>query len=291
MKISKEIENIEDGAFKNIKYLYKVNFEDNPYYSATNNLILKKLEGRQRVIIGYYNEYWNSMFNEQYLDGIEIVDIAPHSFSNIYSIEDIESVKDENEKPILDENGNIIYKKVPEGFSLYIPSSLTSISDRAFENCKAYRFNKETKEEVEIQLGTYFFRTLKEVKDYAFANSSITLLKYETRIEDNVILPFGEGVESFGQGAFLNTNFVNITIPKSLKTIGVDCFKGCNELKNIYYEGTEEEFENIEIASGNEMFTNAKVYYFSTEYKENGWYYYGGKDHKSIPKPILYAKV
>ena len=88
-----------------------------------------------------------------------------------------------------------------------------------------------------------------------------------------------------------NTNFVNITIPKSLKTIGVDCFKGCNELKNIYYEGTEEEFENIEIASGNEMFTNAKVYYFSTEYKENGWYYYGGKDHKSIPKPILYAKV
>ena len=291
LRISDNIQNIENGAFRNIKYLYNVDIEDNPYYSATNNLIMRKIDGKKREIIGFYNEYWNSMFTEQYLNSVEIVGIAPYSFSNIYSVEDIEAVKDEDGKPAKDEEGNIIYKNVPDGFSLYVPSTLTYISERAFENCQVYRFNKTTKEETPIQLGAYFFRRLKEVKDYAFNNSCITLLKYETKIEDNVVVPFGEGVEKFGKGAFQNTDFEKITLPKSLKVIDDDCFKGCSKLKEIFYEGTKEEFDNLIIGSGNEVLKEAKVYYFSVESVEDGWYYYDGENHNKVPSPVLHKSL
>lgn len=289
LEISDKIRNIEYGAFRNIKYLHKVVFQNNPYYSATSNLIMRKIDARQREIIGYYNQYWNSMFNESNLDSIEVVGIAPYSFSNMYTQEDITSVKDENEKPMKDEEGNIIYKSSPEGFSLFIPSTMTYISERAFENCQVYRFNKSTKEETKIQLGTYFFHGLKEIKDYAFLNSCITLLKYETKIEEDKIIPYGEGVEIFGKGAFQDTQFEKITLPKSLKLIKEDCFKGCTKLKEIYYEGTEEEFANIVIESGNEVLLSAKIFYFSPVEKENYWYYYDGKKHDKSPSPRLYT--
>ena len=288
LEVSNKIKNIEYGAFRNVKYLHKVVFQNNPDYSASANVIMRKIDGRQREIIGYYNQYWNSMFNESNLDAVEIVGIAPYSFSNIYTEEDIESVKDENNKPMKDEEGNIIYKNVPEGFSLYIPSTLTYISERAFENCQVYRFNKSTNEETPIQLGTYFFHGLKEIKDYAFNNSCITLVKFETRIEEDNVVPYGEGVEIFGKGAFQNTNFEKLTLPKSLKTIKEDCFKDCTNLKEIYYEGTEEEFENIVIEEGNEVLQDAKIYYFSLVEQENGWFYYDGVNHNKVPSPKTY---
>ena len=291
LKISNKIKNIEYGAFRNVKYLYNVIIDNNPYYSASNNLIMRKIDGRKREIIGYYNEYWESMFSEQYLKSIEIIGIAPYSFTNIYSIEDIQSVKDENGKPLKDEEGNIIYKNVPEGFSLYIPSTMTYISERAFENCQAYRFNNMTKEETKIQLGTYFFHNLREVKDYAFHNSCITLIKYETKIEEDRVIPYGEGVEVFGKGAFQNTDFEKLTLPKSLKEIKENCFKDCENLKEIYYEGTEEEFKNIVIESGNENLTDAKIYYFSLEESENGWFYYDGEKHDKVPSPKTYESL
>lgn len=288
IKIGDDIKNIEYGAFRNINYLYNVSIEDNPYYSATNNVVLKKEDGNNRIVIAYYNEYWESMFSDQYVEAINIVGIAPYSFNKIYVEEDYEAVRDEEtDEVIRDEvTGEIVYRPLPDGFSLYVPSKITKLSERAFENCKVYRFN-EKNEEISIQLGTYFFSTLKEIGEYAFSNSSLTLVKYETKIENNVIVPHGEGVETFKKGAFQNTNIVNFTLPKSIKTIEEDCFKGCNNLEVIYYEGTEEEFNSINIALGNEALLNAKIFYFSIEPTENGWYY-DDNNHQTPPKPVLY---
>ena len=48
--------------------------------------------------------------------------------------------------------------------------------------------------------------------------------------------------------AFKNMkNLKRIWIPKKVKTIFKDTFKGCDSLEEVYYEGTEEEFNKIDI--------------------------------------------
>ena len=259
LKFGETIKSIEYGAFKDMVLLKNVTMDFNDYYSVLNGTILEKNEGNKRTIIGTYGDD-KTMFNEGYFDTVDIIGIAPYAISNI-------SVYDES-----------LTKK---GYSFYIPSTMTEVSDYAFNNSKVYAYNKD--ERKEIQLGIYMFHTLKEIGDYAFSNSSLTLIKYETKVEDNQYVPLGEGIEVFGEGAFQNLDVINLIIPKSLKTIKKDCFKGTYPT-NVLYEGTEEEFEKIVIESGNESILNTNISYFSKEYKENCWYY----DPDSVSTPKLY---
>ncbi len=43
------------------------------------------------------------------------------------------------------------------------------------------------------------------------------------------------------------TNLKNITIPKTIKRILTKTFDGCTNLENVYYEGSREEWESIDI--------------------------------------------
>jgi len=53
------------------------------------------------------------------------------------------------------------------------------------------------------------------------------------------------------EGAFRGCkNLKRITIPKHVKKIGRDVFAGCDSLEDVYFEGTMEEWEKIEIYTG-----------------------------------------
>ena len=52
------------------------------------------------------------------------------------------------------------------------------------------------------------------------------------------------------------TNLASITIPKSVTNIGYAAFEGCTGLTTAVYEGTEEEWANVTINSGNTALTD-----------------------------------
>ena len=55
----------------------------------------------------------------------------------------------------------------------------------------------------------------------------------------------------FPEGAFRGCkNLRRITIPKGVRRIGKDVFAGCDSLEDVYYEGTIEEWEKVEIYTG-----------------------------------------
>ena len=59
------------------------------------------------------------------------------------------------------------------------------------------------------------------------------------------------GVWGIPDGAFKGcTNLKRLTIPKNVKKIGQDVFAGCDSLEDVYYEGTREDWEKIEIYTG-----------------------------------------
>jgi hypothetical protein len=49
----------------------------------------------------------------------------------------------------------------------------------------------------------------------------------------------------------------------TLTKIGNGAFIGCTALSKIYYYGSEQEFNNIEIVNGNSVLTSAKLYIYS----------------------------
>ena len=75
------------------------------------------------------------------------------------------------------------------------------------------------------------------------------------RVTD-IILPSGFGIS---EGAFQGCkNLKRLTVPERVRKIGRDVFAGCDSLEDIYYEGTWEEWQKIEIYTGKQIFDFGK---------------------------------
>ena len=73
------------------------------------------------------------------------------------------------------------------------------------------------------------------IGDYAFSEFSSL---------DRITIP--DSVTSIGNGAFFDCLYLTrITIPSSVTSIGNSAFFGCSSLENIYYKGTEEQWNAI----------------------------------------------
>ena len=140
--------------------------------------------------------------------------------------------------------------------------------------------------------------------------SKLWKLRYGVPEHKNVTL--GNGLISIEYYAFYNcSSIMSITIPDSVTTIGLyafdSCvcltevtlgsgvnkinnyaFKDCDSLTYIYYKGTKENWDAINISStSNDYFINATRYYYSetepslneeaTAYDDNYWHYVDGE--------------
>lgn len=63
------------------------------------------------------------------------------------------------------------------------------------------------------------------------------------------------GDNAFGQCV----NLVSIAIPVTLTSIGSGAFDGCSRLSNVFYAGTQDEWEQISIGAWNEPLLNAEL--------------------------------
>lgn len=71
-----------------------------------------------------------------------------------------------------------------------------------------------------------------------------------------------EGIVNIGSYVFsMCEKMSSISIPLSVKSIGENAFADATSLKNIYYEGTEQEWKTIIIKGGNDVLSSAKINY------------------------------
>ena len=90
---------------------------------------------------------------------------------------------------------------------------------------------------------------------------------YDASIK-NVIIE--DGVTSIGKLAFIDCkSLTSGTIPDSVTSIDKHAFYGCNSLTDIYYGGTEKEWNAITIGSSNDYLLNANIHFIYGGYLEH----------------------
>ena len=140
-----------------------------------------------------------------------------------------------------------------------IPERVTVIGEYAFFNCDTITevtFPSGLKE-----IGNYAFKSCEALKGSIVIPSNVTsiggLAFYGTAIE-SVLIP--SGVEWIQIQTFFGcTSLKSITIPNSVTLIDLDAFEVCPSLETVNFIGTGEEWEAIDIRSGNEYLKNATI--------------------------------
>ncbi len=125
--------------------------------------------------------------------------------------------------------------------SISIPDSVTSIGEWTFFHCSSLTSIKLSDNVTSI--GEYAFNE-------CYNLTSITIPDGVTSIDDLAFWACG--------------SLASISIPDSLTSIGGAAFYACYNLTDVYYGGSEQQWNNIEIESSNTSLTNARIHYNRT---------------------------
>ena len=174
--------------------------------------------------------------------------------------------------------------------SISLPNNMTEMHSYVFANCTALR-------SITIPFG---ITSLEESAfAYCFALQNVFLPKSIKQIEisfndctslESVTIP--EGVTEL-MGVFTGcTGLKSVIIPKSVTLIDEWTFLDVDSLEAIYYTGTKEEWDSIDISEYNNAWLNATLY---CEYDPNadtvdGWNVQvlsDGSDPENITKPTI----
>ena len=121
--------------------------------------------------------------------------------------------------------------------SVSMPNSVTNIGAFAFSNCN---FTSITLSNSIINIFTSAFYKCENL-------TSITIPDGVTTISDHTF--------------YKCKSLKSVAIPGSIKNINVEAFEDCTSLTDVYYFGTEAQWNTIEIAHGNDGLLNATFHY------------------------------
>ncbi len=161
-----------------------------------------------------------------------------------------------------------------------IGDGVTNIGERAFWDCRSlqsvYIYDLEKWFDIELldnplHEGADLYLDGKKVTDIIIP-SGVTYYD-DMRLSGctslvNVVIP--DSVTYIGSCEFMTcSSLQSITIPDSVKSIGNDAFEGCSNLTDVYYSGSESQWNEIDLFEneGNDYLINATKHYNSCSHK------------------------
>ncbi len=200
----------------------------------SGDYIVDKVSSTDVVIVEYTGTDTDVVIPSE-IDGYKVVGIDDEAF---YQNEDICSVTIPEGVTYI---GDYAFYSCYSLENVTLPDSLTEIGVSAFSDC--------------IMEDIYLSDNITEIGDRAFRGCDS--LK-------SVTLP--SGITNIGEEAFAYCfDLASIWIPASVTNIEEYAFYNCTELDDVYFEGTEEEWNAITIGDDNRWLTSANIHYNSSE--------------------------
>ena len=147
--------------------------------------------------------------------------------------------------------GGIAFSDCYSLSSLSIPKTVETIGFRAFYECTG--------------LQSLYIEDLTEWSEITFGDEYTNPMYYADKLyingEETTKYIISEGVTSIGDYAFVRCDMKSIELPSSVKKIGSNAFYSCSSLRDVWYHGTVQSRENIEISEGCTYLENAQWHY------------------------------
>ncbi len=147
--------------------------------------------------------------------------------------------------------------------SVTIPDSVTSIGNYTFFYCRSLQ--SVTIPDSVTSIGSYAFYECSSLTRVSIGNSVTTIGHFAFSFCDNLTsVTIPDSVTSIGERAFRVCNsLTSVTIPDSVTSIGYSAFEGCDKLTDVYYSGTQKQWQKISIGSDNSNLINATIHYYN----------------------------
>lgn len=223
------------------------------WVSAVELFELVPDEATGGLMIGGFKKQasFNTLKMPSTINGKTVVGIADKAFSNIHT--------DHANTLVIPESvvwfGDEALANSSE-VNIEIKGILTHIGESCFQYCKLI-------EKVDLGKG------IEKIPFMAF---------FHCESLKTINLP--EGTLSIEENAFEGCSAMKtIVLPSTLTTIQDSAFANCNSLVSVFFGGSEEQFDAIEIADSNDAIIDANIYFYSeaqpTE-EGNFWHYEDG---------------
>ena len=166
---------------------------------------------------------------------------------------------------------------IPDEFKGY---PVTEIGDQAFEGCK--KLKKISLPDSITSIGDRAFALCENLKKVVIPDNVVSIgdnaFEYCDELEYVLI---GDSVEVIGDSAFSGCDSLkSVIVSVSVEKIGKSAFLNTGDTQfNIFYMGTEDDWNKIDIHKNNVSLKYAPIYYYSLTkplVKGNFWHYVNG---------------
>ena len=259
--IPDSVTSIGDGAFYGTAYYNNTSNWENDVLYIGKHLIEARtsISGDYTIKNGTLTIADSAFYRNRDLTSVTIPDsvksIGDYAFSESYKIT---SVKISDSVTSI---GSWAFAYCDNLTSVTIPDSVTSIGDYAFYDCDS--LTSITIPDSVTSIGDEAFYECYSLTSVTIGDGVKTLNGFDFSSYPNLTsVTIGNSVTSIGNSAFYGcSSLTSVTIPDSVTSIGYYAFYSCDSLTDVYYSGTEEEWNKISIGSYNEALTNATIHF------------------------------
>lgn len=188
------------------------------------------------------------------IEGYPVTTIGDNAFKSCYNLTNITIPNS------ITSIGDYAFTNAPIR-NIIIPDSVTSIGSYAFYEC--FRITSMNIPNSVVSIGENAFGYCSDLIHLRLPNNltDITPSMVFCCI-DLATVDMPNNTTHIGDNAFgYSWNLTHITIPNSVVSIGDRAFSECPALTDVYFMGSEEEWNKISIGSENEALLNATIHY------------------------------